>query len=385
MILHIDMDAFYASVEQLDNPQLKGKPVIVGGDSNRGVVSAASYEAREYGIRSAMPIFRAKQKCPDGIFIPPRMSRYKEVSKQIMALLTDFSPLVEVVSIDEAYVDIAGCLRLHGEIAKIATRIKKRVKETVNLSCSVGIAPNKMLAKIASDMDKPDGLTIITPEKAPQFIETLPIHKVPGVGKITGQKLTRLGIQTLGDIKNYPEQTLVNRLGKFGRRLIALSVGINKSSVNPSTEHKSVSTETTLAEDTNDIRQLKKYLLGQSQAVGRDLRKSDVKARTITLKIKHSDFKQITRNMTLQKPTQAAETIYQAAVKLLSAYRITGKIRLIGIGASSLVPDTTPIQMDLFNSGKKSDRNWEKVDKTLDTIVQKYGKDAVKRAALYEK
>lgn len=384
MILHIDMDAFYASIEQMDDPLLKGKCVIVGGLSGRGVVSAASYEAREYGVRSAMPVYQAKKRCPEGIFISPRMNRYKEVSNKIMFLLKDFSPLVEVISIDEAFMDITGCDRLLGEPREIALQIKQKIKEIVNLSCSVGIAPSKVLAKIASDMDKPDGLTIISADKVLRFIETLPIQKVPGVGKMTGRKLETLGIQTLGDVKAYPEHILLKKLGKFGRRLMELSAGNDYSRVSPSFTHKSVSTETTLLEDTEDKRLLEEYLLKQAEEIGRTLRKMGVKARTITLKIKHFDFNQKTKNLTLQAPTQSTKTIYKAATKLLAAYRITKKVRLIGVGASSLTPQTEPVQAELFNEKKRKNDSWEKVDRTLDTIFRKFGKDAVKRATLHD-
>ena len=223
--MHIDMDAFYASVEQLDDPRLKNKCVIVGGTSNRGVVSAASYEARQFGVRSAMPIYQARQKCPHGIFVPPRMDRYQAISKKIMAVLRDFSPLVEPVSIDEAYVDIAGCQHLFGEPQEIAREIKRKIRQTVNLSCSVGVAPNKFLAKIASDMQKPDGLVLIPPEKVSAFVESLPIKKVPGVGNKMLPKLELLGIHTLGDVQRLPQQTLLRHLGKFGLRLRTLSYG----------------------------------------------------------------------------------------------------------------------------------------------------------------
>ena len=220
MILHIDMDAFYASVEQLDNPWLKGKCVIVGGTSNRGVVSACSYEARKYGVHSAMPIFQARQRCPDGIFVPTRMARYKEMSKKIMAILRDFSPRIEVVSIDEAYMDISGSRRLQGDPEKVAVDIKNKIKTSLGLTCSVGMAPGKFLAKVASDIDKPDGLTIIWPQDVTDFIRRLPVQKVPGVGKKTYAQLESMGIKTLEDVKKFPEKIILDRLGKFGHRLI---------------------------------------------------------------------------------------------------------------------------------------------------------------------
>lgn len=384
MILHIDMDAFYASVEQLDNPDLKGKCVIVGGQSNRGVVSAASYEARKYGVRSAMPIFMAKRKCPEGVFVSPRIQRYKEVSKKIMKLLCDFSPLVEPVSIDEAYIDITGGERLLGSPEQVGINIKEKIKKKVNLTCSVGIAPNKFLAKIASDMDKPDGLFIIKPDEAHEFIKSLAINKVQGIGKKTGSLLENLGITTLGDVKKYRKKMLLNRLGKSGKRLIELSACIDKSPVTPFTQRKSVSTEHTLSEDTKDPAILKKFLLKHSEDVGRELRRLNVKAKTITLKLKHADFKQITRSTTIDNPTQSSETIYSTACRLFLKYRLKTKIRLIGVGASSFVPSAMPFQMELFKRKEKKGNNWEKVERAIDTIIEKFGKDAVRRATLTE-
>ena len=384
MILHIDMDAFYASVEQLDNPDLKGKCVIVGGQSNRGVVSAASYEARKYGVRSAMPIFKAKRKCPEGVFVWPRMSRYKEVSKEIMKLLCNFSPLVEPVSIDEAYMDSTGGEKLFGSPQQVGINIKEKIKKKVNLTCSVGIAPNKFLAKIASDMDKPDGLFIIQGDEAHEFIKLLSIKKVPGIGKKTGGRLEKLGITTLGDVKKYPEKILLDRLGKFGRRLIELSSCIDHSPVTTFAQRKSVSTEHTLSVDTKDLTILKNFLLKHSEDVGRELRRLKVKAKTITLKLKRADFKQITRSTTIDNPTQSSETIYSNASKLLLKSRPRTKIRLIGVGASGFVPAAMPYQVELFGQKDKKGNNWEKVEKAIDTIIEKYGKDAVKRAALTE-
>jgi DNA polymerase IV len=384
MILHIDMDAFYASVEQLDNPDLKGKCVIVGGPSKRSVVSAASYEARKYGVRSAMPVFMAKQKCPEGVFVPPRIQRYKEVSKKIMKLLCDFSPLVEPVSIDEAYMDITGGERLLGSPEQVGIHIKEKIRKKVKLTCSVGIAPNKFLAKIASDMEKPDGLFIIMPDEAHEFIKSLAINKVPGIGKKTGSLLENLGITTLGDVKKYREKTLLSRLGKSGKRLIELSACIDNSPVTPFSQRKSVSTEHTLTEDTRDQTILKKFLLKHSQDVGRELRRLEVKAKTITLKLKQEDFKQITRSTTIDNPTQSSETIYSTACRLLLKYRLKTKIRLIGLGASGFVPSAMPFQMELFEQKEKKGNNWEKVERAIDAIIEKFGEDAVRRAALTE-
>ena len=386
MILHIDMDAYYASVEQLENPDLAGKCVIVGGLSGRSVVSAASYEARKFGIHSAMPMYQARQKCPHGIFIRPRMDRYKALSQKIMSLLEDFSPCVEPVSIDEAYVDITGCERLHGEPREIAFRIKQKIKETVNLTCSVGIGANKFIAKIASDMNKPDGLTLILPDQTPQFIENLPIHKVPGVGKTRRRQLEDMGITMLGDVRKYPEKMILKNLGKFGQRLLKLSSGIDNSPVTPpSSRHKSVSTEETLPQDIDDKKLLGNYLLMQAESVARELRKKDLKAKTITLKIKHADFIQATRSVTLPAPTQSSETVYKTASKLLRNYKIITKVRLIGVGASGLVSASVPVQMDIFENAEKRSHGWEKVDRAVDTITQKFGKDVIKRGTLSDK
>ena len=384
MILHIDMDAFYASVEQLDNPQLNNKCVIVGGTSNRGVVSAASYEARQFGVRSAMPIYQAKQKCPHGIFVPPRMDRYQEVSKKIMAVLRDFSPLVEPVSIDEAYVDVTGCQRLFGEPQEIAWEIKRKIKETVSLTCSVGLAPNKFLAKIASDMQKPDGLTWIPADTVAAFVEALPVGKVPGVGSKMYRQLELLGIRTLGDVQRLPQKTLLRHLGKFGLRLRALSSGTDDSPVTPYTPHKSISSEHTLAADTRDTELLKRFLLKQSEEVAKQLRKAGVRAKTITIKIKDADFKTVTRRTTMAIPTQSSKTIYRHAAGLIDDFNITKKIRLIGVGTSGFSPVSASVQMGLFEHNEENGADWEKVDKTLDTISQKFGMHVVRRATLKE-
>jgi DNA polymerase-4 len=382
MILHIDMDAFYASVEKLDDPRLKHKCVIVGGTSNRGVVSAASYEARRYGVHSAMPIYQAKQKGPHGVFVPPRMGRYKEISKKIMALLKEFSPLVEPVSIDEAYLDITGCQRLFGQPQEIAREIKRKIRDRVHLTCSVGVAPNKFMAKIASDLEKPDGLTVILPDQVPQFIAALAIQKVPGVGKKMVRQLESLGIRTLGDVQRLPQKSLLKHLGKFGQRLRALSSGSDDSPVTPHAPHKSISSERTLAADTRDIKLLKRYLLDQSAEVARQLRQAGVRAKTIVIKIKNADFKTVTRRTTIAIPTQSSKTIYKHAARLLVEFEITEKIRLIGVGTTGFSAVSASVQIGLFEQNEKPDDNWEKVDKTLDSISKKFGKDAIRRAAL---
>ncbi|MBW2592175.1 MAG: DNA polymerase IV [Deltaproteobacteria bacterium] len=385
MIIHIDMDAFFAAVEQLDNPELKGQCVMIGSPSGRGVVATASYEARRFGVHSAMPMFMARKKCPQGIIVRPRKRRYKELSVIIMDLLREFTPLVEPVSIDEAYLDISGCRRLYGSPEETALQIKAKVLDTVNLTCSVGIAPCKFLAKIASDLDKPGGLTFIRPENAMMFVETLPIEKVPGVGKKTLQHLKKIGIKSLGDVRNYSDEMLLKKFGKFGHHLRDLSLCRDNSRVTPFSRAKSVSSETTLAVDTADKTKLLLHVLRHSEDVGRQLRKLEVRAKTITLKIKHADFRQFTRSVTLAAPTHSSETIYKTAAKLLAAYPLTTRIRLIGVGASGLGKKKGAVQMDLFKKRESSDSNWEKVDKAVDSIGKKFGKNTVKKASLHDK
>jgi DNA polymerase IV len=379
IILHVDMDAFFASVEQMDDPSLRGRCVVVGG-SHRGVVAAASYEARKYGIRSAMPIFQARGRCRDLVIVPPRRKRYAELSRRIMNNLRDFSPLVEPVSIDEAYVDITGCRRLHGEPRQIARNIKNRIRSLTGLTCSVGVAPNKFLAKIASDLEKPDGLTVIEPDQVQSFIATLPVEEVPGVGRRACEILHGLGIRTLGQVRGVPEQLLIRKMGKFAHRLVELACGRDFSVVTPRSDTKSVSTETTLVRDTQDRQTLSRHLLNQSQTVARDLRRKGVRARTVSLILKTADFRRHSRNRTLDPPVQSAERIYRTALDLLQAFPLTQPVRLVGVGAAGLQPDRMPVQADLFpDSQQNRDAKWEKVDRAMDAVADRFGKSAVKR------
>jgi DNA polymerase-4 len=382
--MHIDMDAFYASVEQLDNPWLRGRCVIVGGTSGRGVVAAASYEARRFGIRSAMPIFQARQRCPQGVFISPRMDRYQQVSGEVMTILREFSPLVEPVSIDEAFLDLAGTERLHGSPAELARTLKKRIRAAVQLSCSVGVAPSRFLAKVASDFQKPDGLTVIQPDQVAAFIDRLPIGKVPGVGPKTHARLDQLGVLFLGEIRKFPEPTLESIFGSYGLRLLELSRGIDPTPVMPHAPAKSVSSECTLAEDTRDPAALTRCLLEQADEVAAGLRQEGVKARTVVLKIKHADFKLFTRRTTFTPPTQSSKVLYRHAVRLLQDYHLRQKIRLVGLGATGFVPADAPRQQELFAEEKTSQEGWEKVDRTLERIKSKYGEKVIRRATLKE-
>ena len=382
MILHIDMDAFYAAVEVRDRPELAGRCVVVGGSSRRGVVSAANYPARRFGVHSAMPVFEARRRCPRAVFIQPRMPRYRAVSRRIMSILAVYSPLFEPVSIDEAYLDISGCERLHGDARTTALHIKQTVFEKTGLTCSIGAAPLRFLAKIASDMDKPDGLTIIAPHEVAAFIQRLPIQHVPGVGVVALKKLNALGIFHLGDVRKIPCALLKTHLGKFGDRLAALAGGVDPTPVCPDASRKSVSSETTLEQNTRDLNFLKTLLLDHAQTVAQTLRDRGFRSRTITLKIKYADFRQITRRCTIADPTQSSSAVYRAAAGLLGQCGLPLPVRLIGVGAADLVCHNVPRQLDLFTQSGGREARWEQIDHTLDRIRRRFGAAAVLRGTL---
>jgi DNA polymerase-4 len=377
-ILHVDMDAFYASVERVDRPEFTGKPVIVGGVGNRGVVAAASYEARDYGVHSAMPIFKARQLCPDGIYLPVRMQRYKQVSQQIMEILLCYSPLVEQASVDEAYLDITGTANLLGRPEIIAKNIKREILKKTGLTCSVGIAPNKFLAKIASDLQKPGGLVIIAENEVQEFMRRLPVNKIPGVGSKTLNILQTYGIKTASDILKFSEKFMAGRFGKAGRDLLGHARGIDHSPVLSGSEPKSLSAETTFSHDAGDITELKRYLFDQVERVGIELRKRKYMGRTITLKIKFADFKTITRSRTIQVPTFSTGTIFKTASGLLDELGINRKIRLVGVGVSNLTRGVR--QLALFSDQK--DEKQARLDQTIDRIRDAFGKEIIRRGPL---
>jgi len=388
VIAHIDMDAFYASVEMLDDPALMGKPVIVGGDMRRGVVSAASYEARAFGVHSAMPLFQARRLCPSGVFLPVRMQRYVEVSHVVMKCLGEFSPLVEQVSVDEAFVDLTGTGHLFGDPMKTGRAIKAAIRNKTSLTCSIGVSVSKLLAKIASERNKPDGLTIVPPAEVARFLERLPVRKVPGIGGRSGEELAKLGIEFVGDIGKYTSAWLEERFGKYGAWLFDAARGGDEGArVEPYTAPKSISAEDTFPEDTDDERIIKRYLLEQSDRIGRRLREEGFRGRTVTLKLKHRDFRQITRSETLDEPTQLGETIYHEAVKLLALYNLRSRVRLVGVGVSNLEPVEElgkRGQMSLFREAEGADDKWEKVERAADEIARRFGDGAVKRGSLLE-
>lgn len=384
MICHIDMDAFFAAVEQRDHPELRGKPIAVAGTGNRAVVSTASYEARAFGVHSAMPVFRAKKQCPQLIIVPVHKGLYHEVSCRIMEILGRFSPLVEPVSIDEAYLDITGCQRLLGTPLQIARGIKEEIFRELSLTCSVGIAPVKFLAKIASDMKKPDGLTLISAEDVDHVIASLSIEKVPGVGHQTMERMKKMQVQTLGDIRKFSAEFLENQFGKWGLRLHGLARGMDTDPVVPLQERKSISSEATLDEDIVDGESVRNQLLAHSQEVGRDLRAFGQTCSHVSIKIKFFDFSQISRGHKLPCPVCSSEAIFEEACKLYKNLKITKKIRLIGVGVSRLQDGRKAIQQDLFQTGEQQrEKQWKSVDTAIDSIGKKFGTSrSVVRASL---
>ena len=380
-ILHLDMDAFYASVEALDNPELAGKPVIIGG-AERGVVSTASYEARKFGVHSAMPMFQARKLCPHGVFIRGRMDRYVEKSREVMALLERFSPLVEKASVDEAYLDATGLEQVFGTAPNMAKQLQTAIYKHSRLTCSIGLAPVKFLAKIASDMQKPKGLTVLSHMEVPAFLERLPVGKIPGVGPQMLKSLELLGIRTAADVQRYPKSFWQERMGKAGEMLFERGHGIDPRAVEPYTEPKSESAENTFAKNISDVDELSVWLLRQAERVGRNLRAQGLAGRTITLKLKHDDFSQKTRSKTLKQPTNLTRSIYDAAMELLREYKLERPLRLIGVGVSlfgtpeqqfSLLPDQE-------EPGLRREAN---LDATLDALRGKFGSGAVVRGKLF--
>lgn len=382
-ILHLDMDAFFASVEQLDNPELRGKPVIIGG-AERGVVSTASYEARPFGVRSAMPMFQARRLCPHGVFLRGRMHRYKEKSLEVMEVLKRFSPLVEQASVDEAYLDATGLDLVFGSARHMALCLQREVLAETGLTCSLGLAPVKFLAKIASDMQKPAGLTILSPEDVPEFLTRLPVGKIPGVGKQMLKKLELLGVRNAADVRRFPPAFWQERLGKAGQVLYDRGRGIDPRPVEPCREPKSESAENTFAADSRDHEVLSAWLLRQSERVGKSLRKQGLAGRTITLKLKYADFSQHTRSRTLKEHTNSTRLIYETALELLAESKVERPLRLIGVGVSQFGAEARQLKLlpDVDEERKERDAA---LDAALDSLRDKFGNQAVIRGKLFDK
>lgn len=383
MILHIDMDAFFAAVEQRDNPELKCRPIVVCGKSPRSVVATASYEARQFGIHSAMPLFQARQRCRHLVVVPGDKKKYADASRKIMDIISRFTPLVEPVSIDEAYADVTGCTRLFGPPQVIAERIKQTIFTDLALTCSIGIAPVKFLAKIASDMNKPDGLTCITRSQMPEMIQTLPIQKIPGVGKQAMSRMAELNIQTLGDIQRFDMTLLTRKFGKFGHRLFQLSRGIDDDPVETEAVRKSISCESTLDTDISDAETARNILLSHAGRVGRELREKQLTCESVSIKIKFSDFTQITRSRKIQNRICSTDAIFHLAWDLFQQVKIHRPIRLLGVGVSHLRSGNAPVQLELISlSEQEPDRQWESVDRAMDRIYEKFGRNMVTPAVL---
>ncbi|TVR31544.1 MAG: DNA polymerase IV [Balneolaceae bacterium] len=337
-IIHVDMDAFYASVEQRDSPEYRNKPVVVGGSpQGRGVVAAASYEARKFGIRSAMPASRAIKLCARAIFVKPRFEVYREVSHQIREIFYDYTDLVEPLSLDEAYLDVTHNHKQNPSATLIAREIKKRIKKETELTASAGVAGNKFLAKIASDMDKPDGLFVITPEEAQAFIEALKIGEFYGVGKATQQKMESLGIKTGADLKKWEEVDLVKQFGKSGHHYYRIARGIDNRTVNPDRIRKSIGKERTFSEDISDLEWISEFLDQLSEKISQSMRNLDASGKTITLKVRYKNFETVTRSITLGHYTNNPQELSSMAKKLLAETEAgIREVRLLGISVSSL-------------------------------------------------
>jgi DNA polymerase-4 len=376
-IIHLDMDAFYASVEILDKPELRGRPVIVGGSSERGVVSAASYEARRFGIHSAMPIITARRLCPDGVFLPVRMSRYRELSGMIMEIFRRFTPLVEPISVDEAFLDVTGSCPLFGPAEQIARSIKELVRRETGLTVSAGVASSKLVAKIASDLQKPDGLTIVPSGEEREFLGVLPIDKLWGVGRASRETLGLMGVRTIGDLSRLPLSTLEGRFGKHGHHLYEAARAVDEREVIPEREMKSVGHEETFATDLTRGKDLERELLALAVRVGRRLRRYGVQGRTVTLKVKYHDFKQVTRSTTLATATDDEGEICREAKGLLVKTEAGRKpVRLLGISLANLAEATAVRQLDLFGPRKGPDQK-KGLHKALDAISDKYGSRSI--------
>lgn len=384
-IIHLDMDAFYPAVEVLDNPSLRGKAVIVGGSKQRGVVSSASYEARKFGVHSAQPMATAMRLCPHGIFLPVRMERYKEVSEQVFEIFYRFTPLVEPLSIDEAFLDVTGSARLFGDPVGIARKIKQAVREETGLTVSAGVAPSKFVAKIASDIDKPDGLTIVRPDHIREFLDPLPIEKMWGVGKATQKALARLNIRTFRDLSRMSVKVLEQTLGKHGIKMHQLSMGVDDRDVATDHDAKSIGHETTFLQDLLDEDIARKKLLFLANQVAHRMRRHGVTGKTVTLKVKYSDFVQITRATTLPESTDDGLEIYSTAIRLLKKTKVGKRpVRLLGISISHLDPRDAENQLTLFQQKAPSQKRKD-LNTALDSLYEKHGEKSVRPGTLFTK
>lgn len=383
MILHVDMDAFYASVEERERPELVGRPVVVGGTpEGRGVVAAANYAVRKFGVHSAMATSTALRLCPGLVVLPVRMSYYAEVSRQIRDIFFRYTPLVEPLSLDEAFLDVTGCELLFGNAVHIAQRIKQEIKDETRLAASVGIAPNKFLAKIASDVQKPNGLVVVLPGQTQAFLDPLPVGRLWGVGKVTGGVFDRLGIHTIEQLRGLPVEKLRRDFGAQGDHFWKLARGIDDRAVVPDREAKSISHETTFTTDITDREISRARLLDLTEQIMRRLRRQKKDAKTIHLKIRFANFRTITRSRTLAKPTDVTAEVWRVAKELhdnaLSADQFS--IRLIGVGVSNFSGDQL-IQQTLFDAdlANQDHEKQRKLDAVTDAVRDKFGSSSLSK------
>ena len=386
--LHIDMDAFFASVEQNDHPELKGRPVVVGSPPDqRGVVSAASYEARKFGIRSAMPSRTAYQKCPDAVFLPVNMARYQEVSRRIMKIFESFTPFIQPLSIDEAFLEISGAQRLFGSAREIAEKIRFTIREQTGLTASAGVAPNMFLAKLASDMNKPNGQTVVPddPEAIEAFLAPLSIDRMWGIGKVTQKKLRTLGINTIGKLRECDPRLLEHAIGPHSTAVfLRLARGIDNRRIEMETQEKSISNEITFKEDTSDRKIIEAAYKQLMDKVGSRLRKAGFYAGSVHLKIRWSDFSTITRQITLPQPCNDDITLRKNGLDLLTQNWTARPVRLIGFGVGNLSATDKPhsAQLDLFNlPDTELHEKRKRLSQTTDQIRQKYGNNSLRRGS----
>lgn len=379
-IMHVDMDAFFASVEQRDDPALQGKPVIVCGKSRRSVVATASYEARAFGVHSAMPLSQAKRLCPHGCFVAPRFEAYREASDAIHQVMLHYADAYEPISLDEAFLDISGMGSQYPTLGSIGRAIKEEIRSAVHLTASVGIAPNKFLAKMASDMNKPDGLCIIPYGREQEVLAPLPVRRLWGVGSVTEKKLLTAGFRTIADIQEAAPEKLSALLGNQGPLLKALSLGIDERPIISSRQVKSIGDESTYEYDLTDRRAIDREIAIHSDIVAQRLRRHDLAARTISLKIRFASFKTIMRSLSLEEGTNLQETIDSACQTLLSRIPLTEGIRLIGVTASNL---GAPLSIPSLFSDKEEKR--ARAAKAMDSIQEKYGRKALRKGFWLEK
>lgn len=378
-IIHIDMDAFYAAVEQRDDPSLLGKPVVVGGKPNsRGVVSTASYEARKFGIHSAMPTAEAFRRCPEAIFLPVNMQKYQEVSLQIRQIFMTYTPLVEPLSLDEAFLDVSGSTSLFGSADSIALTIKKRIKQELSLTASVGIAPNKFLAKLASDLQKPDGFVVVPPDNVQKFLDPLSVERLWGVGKRTTEQLHKLNIKTIQDLRCLELEYLTQLFGVLGSQLYHLTRGIDERPVESEKIVKSIGRETTFSSDIAKKDTLETTLLKLALDVGKRLRKEDLRGKTITLKVRYDDFRTVSHSHTLHQATDLDDIIFREARNLLKEVSLDQPIRLIGVTVNNLTYKSD-VQLTLF---PEPANKFETLTKVIDSVNQKFGEKSITRAIL---